>query len=169
MGESFTTWLHLVAITIWIGPQFFLFLVTGPALRAIEDAEARLRVMRIIIYRYGWLAWGAMAVIVATGISKVFQEANDFAYVFDGDYRYLQIFSTKMTILGLTVALTAIHTFVIGPRQIRLHEEMRSDSAEALRLRRWSIVLSSLALLGSLAVLFAGALLANHEYSYRLM
>ena len=169
MGESFTTWLHLVAITIWIGPQFFLFLVTGPALRAIEDAEARLRVMRIIIYRYGWLAWGAMAVIVATGISKVFQEANDFPHVFDGDYRYLQIFSTKMTILGLTVALTAIHTFVIGPRQIRLHEEMRSDSAEALRLRRWSIVLSSLALLGSLAVLFAGALLANHEYSYRLM
>lgn len=167
MGESFTTWLHLLAITIWIGPQFLLFLVTGPALRAIEDAEARLRVMRIIIYRYGWLAWGAMVVIVATGISKVFQEANDFSYVFDSDYRYLNIFSTKMTILALTVALTAIHTFVIGPRQVRLHEEMRADSAAALGLRRWSIALSSLALLGSLAVLFAGALLANHEYSFQ--
>jgi putative copper resistance protein D len=167
MGESFTTWLHLLAITIWIGPQFLLFLVTAPALRAIEDAETRLRVMRIIIYRYGWLAWGAMAVIVATGISKLFQEANDFSHVFDGDYRYFNIFSTKMTILGITLALTAVHTFIIGPRQVRLHEEMRSDSAEALRLRRWSIALSSLAMLGSLAVLFAGALLANHEFSFQ--
>ncbi len=169
MSESITPWIHIVAVTAWLGPQFFMFLVTVPALRAIEDAETRLRVMRIIIYRFGWLAWAAMGVIVLSGISNLFQEADDFGHVFDPDYRYFQVFSTKMVLVGLTVLLTAVHTFVVGPRQLRLHEQMRSDSPEAGRLRRASIILSSLALLASVAVVYAGALLANHDYSFQLV
>lgn len=168
MSEAITPWLHIVAVAVWLGPQFFMFLVTVPALRAIDDPDVRLRVMRIIIYRFGWLAWGAMVVIVLSGISNLFQEADDFPYVFDPDFRYFHIFSTKMALVGLTVILTALHTFVVGPRQLRLHEEMRADSAaEAARLRRTSIVLSSLALLVSVAVVYVGALLANHEFSFR--
>jgi uncharacterized membrane protein len=167
MSESITPWVHVAAVAVWLGPQFFMFLVTGPALRAIDDAEIRLRVMRIILYRFGWMAWIAMGVIVLTGISNLFQEANDFGHIFDSDFRYFHVFTTKMTILGLTVVLTGLHTFVVGPRQLRMHEEMRADSPDALRLRRVSIAISSLILLTSLAVLFAGILMANHEYSFR--
>jgi len=166
MTESITPWIHLVAVTVWLGPQFFMFLVTLPALRAIEDPQTRVKVMRIIIYRFGWLAWAAMAVIVLSGTSNLFQRTDDFGHVFDPDYRYFQIFSTKMVLVGLTVLLTAAHTFFVGPRQLRLAEEMRSDSPEAAGLRRASIILSSLTLLASLAVVFAGALLANHDYSF---
>lgn len=165
MTETIPAWLHIVAVTVWVGPQFFMFLVTVPALRAIDDPQVRLRVMRIIIYRFGWLAWGAMAVIVLTGISDLFDAMEDFPYVFDPDFRYVWIFGTKMALVGLTVLLTALHTFIVGPRQLRLHEEMGSDSSELARLRRTSVALSSLALLASLAVVFAGALLGNHEFS----
>lgn len=167
MSEAITPWLHIVAVAVWLGPQFFMFLVTVPALRAIDDPDVRLRVMRIIIYRFGWLAWGAMAVIVLSGISNLFQEADEFGHVFDSDYRYFHIFSTKMALVGLTVLFTALHTFVVGPRQLRLHEEMRADSPEAGRLRRASIILSSLALLLSVAVVYAGALLSNHGFSFQ--
>ncbi|MBI2913849.1 MAG: CopD family protein [Chloroflexi bacterium] len=168
MTDSITPWIHLVAVTVWLGPQFFMFLVTVPALRAIEDAETRVKVMRVIIYRFGWMAWAAMAVIVLTGISNLFQEASEpGSNIWDPDYRYFQIFSTKMVLVGLTVLLTAAHTFFVGPRQLRLAEEMRSDSPEATNLRRVSIVISSLALLASVAVVFAGALLADHDYSFR--
>ena len=167
MTESITPWIHIVAVAVWLGPQFFMFLVSVPALRAIEDPDVRLKVMRIIIYRFGWLAWGAMAVIVLTGISNLFQRTDDFAHIFDPDYRYFQIFSTKMVLVGLMVILTAIHTFVVGPRQLRLAEEMRSDSAEAGNLRRASIILSSLVLVASIAAVFAGALLGNHDYSFQ--
>lgn len=166
MTESITPWIHTVAVTAWLGPQLFMFLVTVPALRVIEDPDVRLRVVRIITYRFGWLAWGAMAVIVLTGISNLFQEAADFDHVFDPDYRYFQIFSTKMVLVGLAVLLTALHTFVVGPRQLRLAEEMRSDSPEAGGLRRASIIFSSLVLLLSIAVVFAGVLLADHEWSF---
>jgi uncharacterized membrane protein len=167
MSESIAPWLHVAAVAVWLGPQFFMFLVTAPALRAIDNPEIRIRVMRIILYRFGWMAWAAMGVIVLTGISNLFQEASDFGHVFDSDFRYFHVFSTKMALLGLVVLLTALHTFVVGPRQLRMHEEMRSDSPDALRLRQVSIAISSLILLTSLAVLFAGILLANHEYSFR--
>ncbi len=167
MGHAVTVWLHLLAVTVWIGPQVFLFIAALPAIREIEDRPLRARVMRIVVQRFGWLAWGAMLIIVLTGISNLFQEADDFPHVWDSDYRYFQIFAGKMAVLGLTVLLTAAHTFLVGPRQLRLAEEPNPDPEETARLRRASIILSSLALLGSIAVLFAGALLANHDYSFQ--
>ena len=167
MSEAITPWIHIVAVTVWLGPQFFMFLVTVPAVRVIEDPEVRLRVMRVIVTRFGWLAWGAMAVIVLSGVSNLFQEADEFGHLWDTEYRYFQIFSTKMVLVGLMVILTALHTFVIGPKQLRLLEEMRSDSTEAAGLRRVSIIVSSLALLASIAAVYAAALLANHDYSFQ--
>ena len=168
MTHSITPWIHIVAVAVWLGPQFFMFVATVPALRAIEDPQTRVKVMRVIIYRFGWMAWIAMAVIVLTGISNLFQQANEAgSHIWDSDYRYFQIFSTKMVLVGLIVLLTAVHTFIVGPRQLRLAEEMRSDSPEGANLRRASIVLSSLTLLASVVVVFAGALLANHDYSFR--
>ncbi len=169
MSEAITPWIHIVAVAVWLGPQFFMFLVTVPAVRVIEDPEVRLRVMRVIVQRFGWLAWAAMAVIVLSGVSNLFQEADEFGHLWDTDYRYFQIFSTKMVLVGLMVILTALHTFVIGPKQLRLLEEMRSDSTEAAGLRRVSIIVSSLTLLISIAVVYAAALLANHAYSFQLV
>ncbi len=167
MSEAITPWIHIVAVTIWLGPQFFMFLVTAPAVRLIEDAQVRLRVMRLVTTRFNHLAWIAMAVIVLSGISNLSQRANDFDHVFDTDYRYFQIFSAKMVLLGLAVLFTALHTKVIGPRLLQMQEEMVSDNAEVGRLRRSSITLSSLGLLATVAVVFAAALLGNHEYSFQ--
>ena len=167
MSEAITPWVHILAVSAWLGPQFFMFLVTMPAVRAIDDAETRVKVIRIVSQRFGWLAWAALGVIVLTGISNLFQEASDFDYIWDADYRYFQVFSTKMLAVGVAVALTAVHSFIIGPRQLRLHEEARGDSPEALRLRRLSVALSALVLLASIAAVFLAALLANHEYSFQ--
>ena len=166
MGLAFTVWLHLLAVAVWIGPQFFMFLVALPAIREIGDRQLRAKVMRVVVTRFGYLAWGAMAVIVLTGISNIFQATADFPFVFDYDHRYAQLFSTKMTVLGVTVLLTAWHTFVVGPQQMRLAEAPEPDEAQAAKLRRLSMILSSTALLGSIIVLFLGALLGNHEWSF---
>ncbi len=168
MSESITPWIHIVAVTVWLGPQFFLFIAAVPAVRLIEDDEVRLRVMRVIVNRFSWLAWAAMAVIVLSGISNLFQVADDTTLDLGStDFRYFHIFTTKMTLVGLIVLLTALHTFVIGPRQLRLQEEIGGDSSEVARLRRLSIIISGTALLASVAVVYVGALLANHEFSFK--
>jgi uncharacterized membrane protein len=168
MSEAVTPWLHILAVAVWVGPQFFLFIAALPAIRTIEDRQTRARVMRTIVTRFGWLAWAAMLVIVLSGISNLFQVGADtpLNWASANDFRYGRIFAEKMVLVGIAVGLTAVHTFVVGPRQLALAEQMDADPAEAARLRRISIGISSVALLASVLAIFMGSLLANHEYSF---
>jgi uncharacterized membrane protein len=168
MSEAVTPWLHILAVAVWVGPQFFLFIAALPAIRTIEDRQTRARVMRVIVTRFGWLAWAAMLVIVLSGISNLFQVGADtpLNWASANDFRYGRIFAEKMVFVGMAVVLTAVHTFVVGPRQLALAEQMDADPGETARLRRISIIISSIALLASVLAIFMGALLANHEYSF---
>lgn len=168
MSESITPWIHILAVSVWVGPQFFLFMAAVPAIRTIEDAAVRARVMRTLVARFGWMAWAAMLVIVLSGISNMFQAGEDAPFdLSDFDFRWANIFRDKMIIVGVTVLLTAVHTFVTGPRQLRLADKMEADPKEAARLRRISMAVSGLALLGSIIAVFMGALLADHDYSFQ--
>jgi uncharacterized membrane protein len=165
VSESVTPWLHILAVAVWVGPQFFLFIAAVPAIREIEDMAVRARVMRTITTRFGWMAWAALGVIVLTGISNLFQE-GDQADLWDTGLRWFSVFSTKMVLVGIMVALTAVHSFLIGPRQLELMEREETGD-EALRLRRAGIALSGVVLLISVIVIFLGALLNNHEWSFQ--
>lgn len=169
MSEAITPWLHILAVSVWVGPQFFLFLAAVPALRTIEDRQLRARVMRVIVTRFGWLAWGAMLVIVLSGVSNLFQEGADtpLSWASANDFRYGRIFAEKMMFVGIAVALTAAHTFIIGPRQLKLNEQMKADPEQTDRLRRISIVVSGVSLLASILAIYMGAVLANHDYSFQ--
>jgi putative copper resistance protein D len=167
MAEAITPWLHILGVTVWVGPQFFLFIAATPAMRMIEDPALRARVVRIVATRFAIMAWAALGLIVLTGISNVFQRAEDFDHLLDYHYRWVNYFSLKMVLVGVMVALTALHTFVVGPRQLELSERGETDTQELARLRRTSIILSGLVLLTSIIVIFLGALLNNHEFSWQ--
>ena len=167
MTDTIPLWLHIVAATVWLGPQIFMFVVTVPAVRVIADRETRIQVLRVVTTRFGWLAWSAMAVLVLTGISNVFDHEDESSIsVLDFGWLYSWIFFTKMALVGLMIALTALHSFVVGPRQMALAEQ-EEESEEAARLRRSGIILSSVNLLAALATVFAAALLANEAFSAR--
>jgi len=168
MSEAITPWLHILAIAVWVGPQVFLFVAAIPAVRTIEDRAVRARVMRTVVTRFGWMAWAAMGVIVLSGISNLFQVGGDTPLNWGSanDFRYGRIFAEKMALVGIAVGLTAVHTFVVGPRQLALNEQMDADPEQAARLRRISIAISSVALLASILAIFMGSLLANHDYSF---
>ena len=169
MSDAITPWLHILAVSVWVGPQFFLFLAAVPAIRTIEDRQLRARVMRVIVTRFSWLAWGAMLVIVLSGVSNLFQEGADtpLSWASANDFRYGRIFAEKMAFVGIAVALTAAHTFVIGPRQLALNEQMDADPEQTDRLRRISIIVSGVSLLASILAIYMGAVLANHNYSFQ--
>jgi len=157
MGEAINPWLHVLAATIWVGPQVFLFVAAIPAIRTVEDAQARARAMRIVTSRFGWLGWGAMAVLVITGIGNLFEVAPvDPGDIWDLNYG--AIFIAKMALTGAVIALTALHSFVIGPRMITL-QESAADEAQVAAMRRVSIIVSGVGLVLSLGILFCAALL----------
>lgn len=158
MGEAVNPWVHILAATIWVGPQVFLFVAVVPAMRTVEDMQARARAMRVLTTRFGYLAWGAMAVLVITGIANLYEHDLDTEALFDRNFG--TIFEIKMTLVILTIVLTALHSFVLGPRVLRLQESV-ADEAQIARVRRLSIVISSVNGLLALAILFMGALLGT--------
>jgi hypothetical protein len=62
--------------------------------------------------------------------------------------------------------LTAVHTLVVGPRQLALNEQMDADPTQVASLRRISIGISVTSLLASVLAIFMGAVLSNHSYSF---
>lgn len=158
MGEAVNPWLHILAATIWVGPQFFLFIAAVPAVRTIEDAKERAKVMRVMTTRFGYLAWGALAVLVVTGIGNLYEEDLDVSDLFDRNFGW--IFQVKMTLLVVAVVLTAAHSFVIGPRMSALQESV-TDESQLASMRRLSMIVSGVNLLVAVAIIFCGALLAS--------
>jgi uncharacterized membrane protein len=173
VSDAISIWIHILAVTVWIGPQVFLFAVAVPAVRTIEDARQRAAVMRTMAVRFGWLAWSAMAVIAVTGVTNLLVAAGNLPGYGAGDLidlgsdlRYARLFWEKMFLVALVIGLTALHTFVIGPRQVQLMEEASPDEEALRRTRRLSMIVSGAALLASILAVYMGAVLANHEYSF---
>ena len=158
MGEAVNPWIHILAATIWVGPQVFLFVAAVPALRTVEDTQVRARAMRVLTTRFGYLAWGALAVLVITGIANLYEHDLSVETLFERNFGI--IFQVKMTLLIATVVLTAVHSFIIGPRLLNMQESV-ADEAELAPTRRLSIIISSGNLLIALGILFCGALLGT--------
>ena len=162
MSEAINPWLHIFAATVWVGPQVFLFAVAVPALRTVADVKERARLIRLISTRFGYLAWGAMAVLIVTGIGNIFEE-DDRSFLFDHNWGV--IFQVKMTLVILTVLLTALHAFVIGPRMLAAQESL-TDQSQIASMRRFSIIISAVNGLLALGILFCAALL-NTDFALR--
>jgi putative copper resistance protein D len=162
MGGAVNPWLHIFAATVWVGPQVFLFAVAVPAVRTVADVKERARLMRLITTRFGYLAWGAMAVLVVTGIGNVFEQ-SDRKFLFDHNWGI--IFQVKMTLVILTILLTAIHSFIIGPRMLAAQESV-TDESQIASMRRFSIMISMANAVIALGILFCAALL-NSDFALR--
>lgn len=158
MAEAVNPWLHILAATIWVGPQVFLFVAAVPAIRTLEDAKARARVTRVLTTRFGYLAWGAMAVLVITGIGNLFEAELDIDVLFERNFGV--IFAAKMALVAATIVLTALHSFVIGSRLLALQESV-SDEGQLASMRRVSIIVSAANGLLALGILFCAALLGT--------
>jgi uncharacterized membrane protein len=156
MGDAVNPWLHILAATVWVGPQVFLFAAAVPAVRTIQDVKERARVMRVLTRRFGFLAWGAMAVLVITGIGNMYEHELSTDYLFD--HNWGTIFEVKMTLVIATVVLTALHSFVLGPRLLDMQESV-ADEAQIASARRVSIIVSGVNALLALAIVFCAALM----------
>ena len=167
MTSAITFWLHILAVTVWVGPQLFLFLAAMPAVRLIDDPTTRARVMRVMTRRFGYLAAAAMIVIVLTGLSNLGQVQDDTGLdIYSFDFRYSWIFLTKMILVSLTIVFTLLHALVLGPRLLRFQEAAREQGASG-GPRALSIVISALNLLIAIAIIYAASLLGDHSFSFQ--
>lgn len=141
-------WLHITAAAVWIGSQFFLVLVAIPALKPVRETPFYLAALRALTRRYGYLGWGSLALVTLTGLERLFISYPDLSILVTTSYGNWLLL--KMCLAGAIILLTALHTFVVGPRLF--HAMETADSPGSLRVV--SLAVSTAVLLMSLGVLF---------------
>jgi putative copper export protein len=152
--DGFVRWLHLLAMAFWLGPQALLFLAVVPATRSIPEPRLRAQVMGLITRRFGVLGGASLFVLLLTGLWQAVEMVPSWSALVSTVYGRLLL--AKGTLGLLMAALTALHSFVLGPRLIAATAE---GSVEVERLRRLSVAASAGAFLLSLVVVLLATLL----------
>lgn len=169
-------WMHILGVALFVGPQFLLAFAWVPASRNIPDTPSRLAAMRTMTTRFAWLGGAGLTLILIAGLYLIFTFRS--YYSLPGrdemgflDLRYGVLFCIKMTVLAVMLTVTALHTFVVGPKLLRRMEASAAaepvPESEIAGIRRQSMLLSVSGLAMALAVMVLGVMLNTFTYSLR--
>jgi uncharacterized membrane protein len=154
----FFIWLHVLAAVVWIGGMGFLSLVLVPILKHEPFASQRGALIRAAAMRFRFVVWVAISVLLMTGPLLALNRGLPLA----DPPGWPSVFSIKLSLVILLLALTAAHDFWLGPS---LSEILRKPEATRLDHERRLVARASwlprLSLLVALAVLAAAVALAR--------
>lgn len=111
--------LHLLAALLWLGGMFFLAAVGAPVLRSVDPPSLRARLFGALGARFRTWGWGAIAVLVATGIGNLHfrgvlsMTVLGSAVFWDGPFG--RALAWKLAAVTAMVLVSAAHDFWLGP------------------------------------------------------
>lgn len=149
--------IHVLAAMLWLGGMLFLGLVGAPVLRSVQPDAIRQHIFQQIGTRFRAIGWGAIAVLVGTGLLNLHYRALLRWEGVLGDPAFWssplgQALGAKLAAVLIMLVIAGIHDFVLGPSAGRF----AAGSAESLRLRRHAAWLARVnALVGVLLVIAA--------------
>jgi uncharacterized membrane protein len=149
--------IHVLAALFWLGGMFFLGVVGAPALRAVEPPALRQRLFHDLGRRFRGIGWGAIIVLVITGVLNLyFRDLLHWRGVLGAAAFWRtplgHALAAKLVAVTAMIIVSAVHDFVLGPRAGRA----TPGSPEALRMRRRAAMLARVnAMLGILVVIAA--------------
>lgn len=154
-------WLHILAAMVWNGGMAALGLLLVPLLRRERFQDVARPLLYASALRFRWIGWGALGVLIATGLFNVHMQGISWSAWLDLGFwgsAWGHALAWKLAFVVLVLVISAVHDFYFGPKAIRLMQEA-PGSAEAERMRWWSSWLGRLTLLLSLAILWFAVLL----------
>lgn len=101
--------IHLLSALIWVGGMFFAYVVLRPA--AVEELEPpqRLRLWNAVFRRFFVWVWGAVAVLLASGLYMI---------MLYGGFAHVLLFINIMFVLGLTMIAIYGHVYFAQYRKL---------------------------------------------------
>jgi uncharacterized membrane protein len=167
-------WVHILGLVLFLGPQFFLAFAWVPTSRGITDMPTRIKAMRTVTRRFGWIG-GIGLLLLLIGGGYLIGDWRKFYNVPDStgffDYYFGSIFVAKMIVLVVMLILLALHTFYTGPKLIDAMEGQAAGRAvsdlEVRRLRVQSMMLSISVLVLTLVIMVAGVMLNTTTFSFK--
>jgi len=168
----FFIWLHILGVALLVGPQFFLALAWIPASRQITDLPTRVKAMRTVTTRFGWIGGAGIVIIVVAGTYLIADWRDYYAIPEDAEFTSLRfgvLFIVKMTLFVVLLAALALHMFYLGPRQLEKLEDQAAglnvSEAELKQIRMRSMAVSITGLVLALVIMVMGAMLNTANWS----
>lgn len=147
----FADWLHLVAVSFWVGGLFAFVWTLTPIWRAL-DAATRGVWLGALAANFSRVALVSVVVIVLTGLFSSLLQIPTIAALLESLYG--QTLLVKIALFMLMLNLGAVHLLVLGRRFILTRGE-----ADATRLFKiFRALIAGEAAIGILAIGFAGYL-----------
>ncbi len=116
---------HLLAAIVWAGGTVALVFVAVPPVQRLQGPE-RAALLREFGRRWRPIGWSALGVAVVTGIFLAQR-----AHAFDGAPRDFDwVLAAKGLLIGLVVAGSYLHDYVLGPG---LAQQIREGKPQSLR------------------------------------
>ncbi|HNM78048.1 MAG TPA: hypothetical protein PKI89_06780 [Tepidiformaceae bacterium] len=168
----FFIWMHVLGVALFVGPQFFMAFAWIPASRGIDDMQVRIRAMRTITRRFGYVGGAGLVMLFVAG-GYLIGDWRSFYAVSDEtgftDLRFGVVFIIKMTLLTIMLVALGIHMFILGPRQMaRLEAQANGEAVSEAALRKarlQSMAFSIFGLVLALAIMVLGAMLNDVSWS----
>lgn len=154
--------LHVLAAMFWLGGMFFLGAIGAPLLRRVEPPAARQALFHDLGARFRAAGWGAIAVLVATGLVNLhYRGLLRWSGVL-GDAAFWRTplgraLGAKLAAVVVMVSVSVAHDFLLGPAAGRA----APGSPGALRLRARAAWLARANALVGVAVVIAAVRLAR--------
>ncbi len=148
--------LHILAAITWLGGILFLAFVGAPALRRVEPPSLRAAMFEAIGMRFRVVGWGAVSVLLVTGIwllrvrgwlSPAVLRAPDFWRSDVGT-----ALAWKLGLVTAMVVLSLAHD--VASTSMRGRAAMADDGSRA-STRRWLMLLARLGALGGVGAVVA--------------
>ena len=146
---------HVLAALLWLGGMFFLGVVGAPVLRKVEPPALRAELFRLLGERFRAVGWGAIAVLILTGLLNLHYRGLLDATLFEASFwgsAYGRALAWKLSSVAAMIGVSVLHDFVFGPAAGRA----TPGTSEATLARRRAAWLARVnALLGVVVVVAA--------------
>lgn len=117
--------MHLLAATVWVGGTVALVFVAVPPAQRLDGA-LRAGMLREFGRRWRPIGWSALGIAIATGAGLA---AIDHAFV-TAPTSFDWVLGVKGALVGLLVAGSYLHDYVLGPGLAR---QIRAGESQSLR------------------------------------
>ena len=168
--DSISLGLHVLFVAVLVGGQLLLFFAVLPSTWLIDDERLRRAVTRVVTRRFAMLSGVALLGLLLTGLYQFYRDEIVPSSIRENmlDYRWGWVFSTKMTLVVVLVALIAVHGAYFGRRIRETSEAVEAGTtpaAELEQVRLRSLLFSAVMVGVSIALIFLGATLGNAAYA----
>jgi copper resistance protein D len=142
---------HLLAAIVWVGGTVALVFVAVPPVQRLQGPE-RAALLREFGRRWRPIGWSALGIAVVTGVVLAQR-----GHAFDGAPRDFDwVLTAKGVLVGLLVAGSYLHDYVLGPG---LAQQVREGKPQSLRPLLVGIGRTNLLL--TIAIPILGAILGD--------